>query len=203
MSTCSTSGTRRGRSRLRPLIWGGAALLLLLPTVAMRFTAQVEWTASDFMLMGVMLAAACGICELALWLSGDPVYRAAYGIAVATGFLTVWVNLAVGMFGSENSAINLMFAGVLLVAAMGSLLAGFQPRGMARAMAATAAAQLLAAALGLAIGLAAGTDEGQGRGLAWETFLTACFAAPWLASAQLFRKAAQRQAAFSSNGTPA
>ncbi|HLM54095.1 MAG TPA: hypothetical protein VK325_11025, partial [Pseudoxanthomonas sp.] len=100
-------------------------------------------------------------------------------------------------------AINLMFGGVLLVAAIGSLLTGFQPRGMVRAMAATAAAQLLAAALGLAIGLAAGPDEGQGPGLAWETFLTACFALPWLASAQLFRKAAQRQPSFSGNGTPA
>ena len=203
MTTCSTSGTGRGRSRLRPLIWGAAASLLLLPALAMRFTAEVDWTASDFMVMGAMLAAACGIYELALWLSGDPVYRAAYGIAVATGFLTVWVNLAVGMFGSENDAINLMFAGVLLVAAMGSLLARFRPRGMARAMAATAAAQLLAAALGLAIGLATGMDEGQGLGLAWETFLTACFALPWLVSAQLFRKAAQRQASFSGNGTTA
>jgi hypothetical protein len=203
MTTCSTSGTRRGRSRLRPLVWGAAALLLLLPAVAMQFTAEVDWTASDFMAMGVMLAAACGIYELALWLSGDPVYRAAYGIAVAIGFVTVWVNLAVGMFGSENSAINLMFGGVLLVAAMGSLLASFQPRGMAWAMVATAAAQLLAAALGLAVGFAAGTDAGEGLGLAWEAFLTACFAMPWLASAQLFRKAAQRQAAFSKNGTPA
>ena len=97
------------------------------------------------------------------------------------------------MFGSEDNALNLMFGGVLLVAATGSLLANFRARGMARAMGATAAAQLLAAGIGLAVGLAVGTDEDHGPGIAREAFLTACFAVPWLASAQLFRRAAQRR----------
>jgi len=194
------SEARRGRNRLRPFIWGGAAVLLLLPAIAMRLGADgVDWDAADFIVMGAMLGIACSLYELATWLSGNMAYRAGFGLAVLTGFLTVWVNLAVGMYGSEGNALNLMFGGVLLVAAAGALLAGFRPRGMAVAMGATAAAQLLAAGIGLVVGLAAGTDEAGGPPLAREAFLTACFSLPWLASSQLFRMAARRGA----DGIPA
>lgn len=189
MTTIPTPNPHRGRNRLRPFIWGAAAFLLLLPALAMRFTSEVDWSGSDFVVMGAMLAVACGLYELGVWLGSSMVYRAAFGIAVVAGFLTVWVNLAVGMFGSENNPLNLMFGGVLLVAAIGSLLAMFRARGMAWAMGATAATQLLAAGVGLAVGLTVGTDEAQGPSIALETFLTACFALPWLVSSLLFRKA--------------
>lgn len=193
MAGIPTFDARRGRNRLRPFIWGGAACLLLLPAVAMQLGAPgVLWTAGDFIAMGMMLATACGLYELATWLSGDIAYRAGFGLAVLAGFLTVWVNLAVGMYGSEGNAINLVFGGVLLVAAVGALLARFRAPGMARAMFATAAAQLLASGIGLAVGLAVGTDETHGPKLGLEAFLTACFALPWLASGQLFRMAARR-----------
>ena len=195
MATTSVSNSQaRGRSRLRPFIWGSAALLLLFPAVAMRFTAEVNWTGADFVVMGAMLTAACGVYELGVWLSGNGAYRAAFGIAAVTGFLTVWVNLAVGMFGSENNPLNLMFGGVLLVAALGAVLSMFRARGMAWAMAATAVAQLLAAGVGLAAGAARGFDESHGPSLALETLLTACFALPWLLASMLFRKAANHQA---------
>ncbi|GAB3368034.1 hypothetical protein GCM10027431_12760 [Lysobacter rhizosphaerae] len=191
MASTSTPDACRGHNRLRPYIWGMAAVVLLVPAVAMRFTGEVNWSASDFVVMGAMLATACALYELGAWLSGNPAYRAAFGIAVMAGFLTVWVNLAVGMFGSEHNPLNLMFAGVLLVAALGALRARFRARGMVRAMGATAVAQMLAAAVGLAIGLTVGMDEQGGPGIGREAFLTACFAVPWLASAQLFRNAAQ------------
>lgn len=191
-TTPDTSDSRRGRNRLRPFTWGTAAVLLLLPAVAMQLGAPgVDWSAGDFVAMGVLLAAACGLYELATWLSGDIAYRAGFGLAVVAGFLTIWVNLAVGMFGSEDNPLNLLFGGVLLVAATGALLAGFRARGMAWAMGATAAAQLLACAVGVAVGLTLGSDEPLGPKLALEGFLTACFALPWLASSQLFRVAAR------------
>ena len=194
MSSTPNPDTRRGRNRLRPFIWGAAACLLLLPAVAMQLGAEgVLWTAGDFIVMGTMLATACGLYELATWLSGNIAYRAGFGLAVLAGFLTVWVNLAVGMYGSEGNAINLLFGGVLLVAATGALLARFRAQGMAWAMGATSVAQLLAAGIGLAVGLNVGTDEVAGPPLAREAFLTACFALPWLASSQLFRAAARRE----------
>ena len=173
------------RNRLRPLIWGMAACLLLLPAVAMQFeNSGVNWTASDFIVMGALLAIACGLYELGAWLSGNGIYRAAFGIGVCTGFLTVWVNLAVGMLGDEGGVANLMFVVVLLVAASGALVAKLQPLGMARAMFATAIAQLAAAGVGLVMGF----DT-------LEVSLTACFALPWLLSGGLFQKAAQETAA--------
>ena len=177
------AGNGRRRNGLRPFVWGAAACLLLLPAVAMRFfpDSGVNWTGSDFVVMGAMLAIACGLYELGAWMSGNVAYRMGFGLAALTVFLTIWVNLAVGMLGSENDIVNLMFAGVLLVAAAGGLLAGLKPAGMARAMAAAAVAQLLAACVGLAMREFEPLELG----------LTAMFAVPWLASAALFRKAAR------------
>ena len=172
----------RHPNRLRPLVWGAAVALLLVPAVAMRFAAGVDWSAGDFVVAGVMLAAACGLYELATRHSGGTAYRAGAALAVLTGLLTAWVNLAVGMFGSEGDPLNLMFGGVLLVAAAGASLARLRARAMALAMAAAAGAQLLAVAAGLAVG-AQGPD-------AREAALAAGFALPWLASALLFRVAA-------------
>jgi hypothetical protein len=161
----------------RIAMWGGAAFLLLLPAVAMRLTSEVEWDARDFVATGIMLAAACSICELAARVSSNCAYQAAAGVAVGTAFLIVWANLAVGMIGDEGNPFNLLFGGVLAVALTGSIVARFEPSGMVGAMALTAAAQIAAGAVGL---------SADPRGA-----LTAmAFAAPWLLSAWLFRKAA-------------
>ena len=168
-------------NRLRPLVWGGAALLLLLPAVAMRFQGSgVDWSARDFTVFGAMLATACGLYELATRMSGDLRYRAAAGIAVATGFLTVWANLAVGMIGDEGNRFNLLFAGVLAVAFVGAALAKLQAPGLAKAMLATSISQALVVAAAFAIG-------GDPRGAA----CSALFIAPWLLSSALFRRASQ------------
>ena len=171
------------RNGLRPFVWGAAACLLLLPAVAMQFfpDSGVNWTGSDFALRGAMRATACGLYELGAWMSGNPVYRAGFGLAALTGFLTVWVNLAVGMLGSEHDGANAMFAGVLAIAAVGALLARLRPAGMARAMLAAGIAQLVAVGVGASMGY-----------LPRELALSACFALPWLASAALFRWSARQ-----------
>ncbi|HRA01850.1 MAG TPA: hypothetical protein PLM54_01305 [Thermomonas sp.] len=169
-------------NRLRPFVWGAAACLLLLPAVAMQWfpASEVNWTALDFIAMGVLLAILCGLYELGAWMSDNIAYRAGFGLAALTGFLTIWVNLAVGMLGDEDGTINLVFAGVLFIATAGALIAGLRPRGMALAMLAAAIAQLAAVGVALAMG---GYD-------ARELTFTAMFGLPWLASAALFREAA-------------
>lgn len=125
MSTAMKPTPRRGANRLRPLVWGGAAGLLLLPAVAMYLGAPgVHWTGSDFAVMGLMLAAACGLYELATRRSANTAYRAGFALAVAAAFMTVWANLAVGMFGREGDPLNLVFGAVLLVAVVALLWAG-------------------------------------------------------------------------------
>src|SRR5205085_1358181 len=92
--------------------------------------------------------------EVVARISENTAYRAASGIAIVTAFLTVWVNLAVGMLGSERNPANLLFGGVLAIALVGALLARFRPRGMARAMQAAATAQAAMALYALLGGFA-------------------------------------------------
>lgn len=170
------SGGRRGSS-WRIAAWGSAALLLLVPLVAMQFTDEVNWDGADFLVFGAMLSGALGTFELAARRSGDRAYRAAVVIALAAAFLIVWLNLAVGIIGTEGNPANLMFGGVLAVGLIGAVSARFQPPGMARALVATALAQALVAVAALVYGSVEGF------------LLSGFFAVVWLLSAWLFRKA--------------
>jgi ABC-type uncharacterized transport system permease subunit len=82
-----------------------------------------------------------------------------------------------------------MYGGVLAVAIAGSLIVRFQPLGMARVLAATAFAQALVGVIALVAGLGS-TGENWPRVI---VVLTGFFAALWLASAWLFRRAAREQ----------
>jgi hypothetical protein len=107
-------------------------------------------------------------------------YLAGVVFAVGTGFVTVWVNLAVGMILSENNAENLVFLGVLALAAIGSLVVRFKAQGMAKVMLATGALQAL---IGIAV-FAAGLDN------LYTASLIAAFALPWFLSAGMFQLSA-------------
>ena len=184
----STGGRRGGR--LRIAVWGVAALLLLLPLAAMQFTDEMNWDETDFLVFGAMLAAACGTYELAARITVNSAYRAAVGVAVAAAFLLVWMNLAVGIIGSEDNPANLMYGGVLAVGIVGAVIARFRSVGLARAMSATALAQ---ASVGV-IALSAGFGSAAPSFPEAVVVLTGFFAALWLISAWLFRKAAREQA---------
>ncbi|CAA9482774.1 MAG: hypothetical protein AVDCRST_MAG39-369 [uncultured Sphingomonadaceae bacterium] len=180
----TANNARRGNP-LRLAVWGGAGLLLLLPAVAMRFTAEVNWDETDFLVMGALLLFACGGYELAARMPGGRSYRAGAGAAIVAAFLLVWVNLAVGFLGGEGNPANLLFAGVIAVAIVGAVAARGRPAGMARAMTAAAVAQALVGAAALTFGL--GSPGGQGL---YEVALgTTLFGGLWLLSAWLFRRA--------------
>lgn len=172
------NGKRRG-NRWRPAMWGAAGCLLLVPAIAMCITSEVNWGPEDFIVMGAMLAIACGAYELATRLSGSTAYRAGAAVAIVGGFLTVWANLAVGMLGSESNPENLIFAGVLATAVIGALVVRFHAAGMVRALHATAIAQAATVLYAL---LAGHADV---------ALHIALFVLPWLLSAQLFRLAAR------------
>jgi len=169
-------GGRRG-NRWRLAVWGTAALMLLLPLVAMLVSDEMNWGLGDFVLFGAMLAGAGGTFELAARMTGNKAYRAAVGVGLAAAFILVWMNLAVGVIGSEENPANLMYGGVLAVGLIGAVIARFQPQGMARALVATAIAQALVAGIALVAGWGSAV------------ILTGGFVALWLLSAWLFRKA--------------
>ena len=182
MATNMEAGKGKGWNVLRVAAWVGAAVLMLIPMVAMQFPASgFNWTLGDFVAFAAMLLIALGTFEVGLRMSPDPWYRAGVAVAVAGGFLMVWANLAVGIIGDGDNLANVAFFGVLLVGMIGALLAWFRPAGMARALYATALAN---AALSVGC-LLAGWDH---RG----ALLSLFFVLPWLLSAGLFRKAAGR-----------
>jgi hypothetical protein len=170
----------------RPIGWGAAAALLALPFVAMQFTREVDWTGSDFLVFGGMILLVAVPLELAARASRNAAYRAGAALALLGAFLTVWVNLAVGIVGSEDNVLNLGFFGALLVGIAGSIVARGKASGLSLAMLATAAA------LGLAfvVAVSGPTDEPT-VSHAVEAAGTGMFATLFLASAWLFRKAAR------------
>jgi hypothetical protein len=182
-----SGGGRRG-SRWRIAAWGIAALILLLPSIAMRFTDEVNWDETDFAFAGALILGTGVTFELAARMTRNGAYRAAVGVALAAAFILVWMNAAVGIIGSEDNDANLMYGGVLAVGLVGSLIARFRSDGMARALFATALAQALVAMVALVAG----------SGSPWSgpleiAALNGFFAALWLISAGLFRKAAREQ----------
>lgn len=186
--TAMTVTTAKRRRVWRVAGWGLLAGLLAMPAVAMRFTAEVNWTALDFLTAAVLFGLLGLGVEFGARRAGGVLARLGMGVAVLTAFLLVWVNLAVGIIGSERNDANLLFAGVLAAATGGALLARFRPAGMARAMLATAAAQTLVGAAALALQL--GTD-----GPGWPRDVigaTVIFDGLWLLAAALFRRAAAR-----------
>lgn len=189
MATGADKGGVRGGSRWTLLVWGGAALLLLLPFVAMRFTTEVDWGAEDFIVMGIMLGVICGVVELVARLSGSWTYRLGAFAAIGSAFLITWANLAVGIVGSEDNPANQLFFAALLVGILGSVMARFRPRGMSLAMLATA----VAVALAFIVAVAGTTDEPNVSH--WrELIATSIIASPLLLSAWLFRNAARHSA---------
>jgi hypothetical protein len=170
---------RRWGDRLRPLVWGGAATLLALPAVAMRFSSDWDWGPGDFVFAGLMLGGAVLAFELAVRVSQRLAYLFAMGLGVAAAFLQIWINLAVGIVGSEDNPWNGMYAAVVGVAVAGAVIARLRPAGMVWAMGAAAFAQAVVFAVALM------TGNGFTPGV------TALFCAMWLSSASLFHKAAQ------------
>ncbi len=76
------------------------ALLLLIPLIAMRFTNEVNWTLFDFVVMGILLLGTGLMCELVMRKVKKFEYRIAICAAILAAFLLVWVELAVGIFGT-------------------------------------------------------------------------------------------------------
>jgi len=174
------------RSPWRIIGWGAAATLLVAPFVAMQFTRDVNWTASDFMLFGFMLLAVGLPLELAARYAHDRHYVAGAALALLGAFLVTWANLAVGIVGSENNSANMLFFLVLSAGAAAAVVSRFRSLAMSRAMMGTA----LGLAVAFAIAVSLPTDEPQVSHL--RNFAgTSVFAAFFLLSAWFFRRAAR------------
>jgi len=77
-----------------------ATFLLAIPMFAMIFTAEVNWKASDFIIMGILLFGTGLLCELVLRKVKKTGQRVLLCGAVMLVFFLIWAELAVGIFGT-------------------------------------------------------------------------------------------------------
>ncbi len=174
-----TEGKRTFLNPWRILGWGTIAGLVALPTIAMQFTAEIDWTASDFFFAAILLGGVGLGFEIAVRASGAWAYRAGSAMALALSLLLLWANAAVGIVGSEDEAINLWFNLVPPLALAGAIAVRLRPKGMMVTMIVTAAAQLLVGAILQSYGH-----------FTW--VFTGVWICGWLFAASLFRRAAER-----------
>lgn len=71
------------------------ALLLLIPLIA-----RFPWGRIDFIVAGVLLLGTGLMCELVLRTVKKTAYRIAICAAILVALLLIWIELAVGLFGT-------------------------------------------------------------------------------------------------------
>jgi len=122
------------QNKIRLVVWTVVSLLILLIFWAMQFTnfGQVEVQWNEATAYAVILLVLGGTYELWQWLkSRTGSYRLAFGVGILGALLLGWVSGAVGIIGSENNSVNLMYWAIPAVGLIGSLISHFKPRGMA------------------------------------------------------------------------
>lgn len=82
------------------IIVGISVLLLLTPLVAMQFTNEVNWTLLDFVVAAVLLLGSGLIIELVFRLVKKKKHKIVISMFVIIVLLLIWVELAVGIFGT-------------------------------------------------------------------------------------------------------
>ena len=83
---------------VRAVCWMVAAAILLVPALAMQFTGEVSWGPGDFVVMGGLLVLLCLAVEGVARLDARFYTKVAGALALVMVFVTVWAELAVGLF---------------------------------------------------------------------------------------------------------
>ena len=82
------------------IISGLISLLLLIPLIAMQFTPEVNWSIMDFFVASVILLCVGFGIDLLIRKIENPLSRILPALALLVLFVLVWMELAVGIFGS-------------------------------------------------------------------------------------------------------
>jgi hypothetical protein len=75
-------------------------MLLSIPLLAMQFTSEVNWTVSDFVIMGMLLFGTGLLCELVMRKVKSLQGRIILCGVILLVFLLIWIELAVGILGT-------------------------------------------------------------------------------------------------------
>ncbi|UII35070.1 hypothetical protein LVD17_02750 [Fulvivirga ulvae] len=76
------------------------AILLLIPFIAMQFSNEVDWSAFDFIIAGVLLLSTGLACELVMRKVHKTTHRLIICAAILLALFLIWAELAVGIFGT-------------------------------------------------------------------------------------------------------
>ena len=94
------TGVMMKQNKILGLIFFVATGLLLLPLIAMQFTDEVNWSAFDFLVMGILLFGTGLTLEFVMRkVKSSKIKYLIYGIILLAFFL-IWAELAVGIFGT-------------------------------------------------------------------------------------------------------
>lgn len=85
--------------RLKAMLFSSLALLLL-PLLAMQFSNEVNWSLFDFVVAGILLFGTSLIIELVFRTVRRRELRIILALLILAALLIVWVELAVGVFGT-------------------------------------------------------------------------------------------------------
>ena len=82
------------------LIYSIPFVILSIPLVAMQFTKDVNWTISDFLVMGILLFTTVFTIDFVLKKFKTLKSRLILIVGIVVLLALVWAELAVGIFGS-------------------------------------------------------------------------------------------------------
>lgn len=88
------------KNKTSRIIYSIAGILLLLPYVAMQFSSEVNWTVIDFGVASVLLFSLTFILNLIINKIKPKRSKIILMIIVFLAFIILWVEMAVGIFGS-------------------------------------------------------------------------------------------------------
>jgi hypothetical protein len=94
---------------------GGSLSILLIPLIAMQFTNEVQWSVFDFIVAGVLLSGTGVTLELLLRKFKTFKTRFIAGAILFIIFFLIWVELAVGIFGTLLLVTNTPFHILLIL----------------------------------------------------------------------------------------
>ncbi len=166
---------------IRPLVI--ALILLIPPFFGNIYVDGWNWTWSGFVVIGSLIFVTAFIYELVAKRVDSKFYKAGVALGVIAAFLLVWVTLAVGFIGDENTA-NLLYLLMIPTALVISLIVKFEPKKLAQILCGMAVAQML-----IPVAAVVFWPMDFAPGFFRVSILSLGFAAMWLGAAFLFRKA--------------
>lgn len=175
------------------------AIILMIPLTAMQFESGVNWSPADFIIAGILIFSTASAYKLLTWKYKTNFYRAAIGLSLLSGLMLVWVNMAVGILGSENNPVNMLYGVVLAAGFLGAIASGLKPKGLMYTMFSMAVLQVCVPLAGIVIEKPAGMPVSEflyrwhQHGFTGVAGITVFFTVVFVAAGLMFRNAVKAE----------